>query len=111
MRSHSGGQASVELVALLPLLAAVVLGALTAVAAQAAHEQAGQAAEAGAVALLQARDPEDAARAALPKASHRRIRVTVRGHRVTVAVRPHVPFLSRRLEAEVTADAGPEPTP
>jgi Flp pilus assembly protein TadG len=102
------GQAAVELVGLLPLLAAVALGAFTAVAAQAAREQAAQGAEAGAVALLQARDPEEAARAAVP---HRRARVAVDGHRVTVAVRPRVPLLGARLEAKVTADAGPEPTP
>jgi Flp pilus assembly protein TadG len=102
------GQATVELVALLPLLAAVALAAFTAVAAQAAHEQASQAAEAGAVAILQARDPADAARAAVP---HGRTRVAVDGHRVTVTVRPRVPLLAARLEAKVTADAGPEPTP
>lgn len=102
------GQATVELVALLPLLAAVALGAFTVVAAQGAREQAAQGAEAGAVALLQARDPKVAARAAVP---HRRAQVAVAGHRVTVTVRPHVPLLAAQLEARVTADAGQEPAP
>lgn len=105
------GQATVELVALLPLLAAVTLGAFTAIAARAAHEQAEEAAEAGAVALLQARDPEDAARAALPASAKHRTDVAVEGHRVTVTVRPQVPLLATRLAAEITADAGKDPTP
>jgi hypothetical protein len=46
------GQATVELVALLPLLLITALAAAALIAAQAAGEQAGQAAEAGAVALL-----------------------------------------------------------
>jgi hypothetical protein len=111
MSRGARGQASVELVALLPLVAAVALGALTVVAARAAHEQASQAAEAGAVALLQQRDPEEAARAAVPSGAYRRAEVAVRGHRVTVTVRPQVPILARRLEAKVTADAGPVPAP
>jgi hypothetical protein len=108
---HAHGQATVELVALLPLLAAVALGAFTAVAARSADEQAGEAAEAGAVALLQARDPEEAARAALPASAKPRTHVAVDGHRVTVTVRPRVPLLAHHLEAEITADAGKEPTP
>lgn len=107
----SQGQATVELVGLLPLLAAVALAAFTVLAAQTASEQAGQAAEAGAVALIQSRDPETAAREAIPAAAHRRTTVEVDGHRVTVAVRPRVPLLAAGLEAEVTADAGPEPSP
>ena len=56
------GQASVELVAVLPLAVVVALAAGQAVAAGAAAELAGHAAEAGAVALLQDGDPRRAAR-------------------------------------------------
>jgi len=105
------GQATVELVGLMPLVAAVVLAAFTGVAAFAAHEQAGAAAEAGAVALLQDRDPSTAARHALPEAARGRSRIRISGRRVTVSVRPRVPLLARRLQATVTADAGAEAGP
>jgi hypothetical protein len=105
------GQATVEVVGLLPLLAAVGLAAYTALAAQAAGEQAGLAAEAGAIARLQDRDPVAAATAALPREARRRASITVRGRRVTVRVRPAVPLLAGDLEAVTTADAGAEPSP
>jgi hypothetical protein len=113
MRHASGhrGQATVELVGMLPILAAVGVAAYTVLAAQAAGEQAGHAAEAGAIAHLQDRDPRSAARAALPSAARRRTAITVRGRRVTVRVRPPVPLLAAHLEAAATADAGPEPSP
>jgi hypothetical protein len=103
------GQATVELVALLPLLVVVALSAFAVLASRAAHEQAGAAAEAGAIALLQERDASAAARDALPRAARARSRITVRGSRVAVAVRPRVPLLSRLLSARVTADAGSAP--
>ncbi len=105
------GQATVELVALLPLVMFVALAAATVLAGQAAAEQAGQAAEAGAIAMLHGRDPEPAARAAIP--DHTRARITRAGPRITVTVRPPVPltFLATALEATATADAGPEPAP
>jgi hypothetical protein len=105
------GQATVELVALLPLVMAIALAAATVLAGQAAAEQAGQAAEAGAIAILHGRDPEQAARSAIP--ARARARITRAGSRITVTVRPPVPlgFLSAALEATATADAGPEPAP
>lgn len=105
----SNGQASIELVALLPLLALVGFGILQVLAAGAAHEVADGAAEAGAVALLQERDPRRAARESLPDWSRDRSSVTVRGRRVRVEVRPRGPVdaLTRRLAAVATADAGP----
>ena len=60
------GQATVELAALLPLLAVVALAAYAMLAGLSAGEQAGVAAEAGAIAVLQDRDAADAAREALP---------------------------------------------
>ncbi len=89
----------------------MALSAYTVLAALAAHEQAGAAAEAGAVALLQDRDAHAAARDALPAAARGRATVALDGGRVRVAVRPRVPLLASRLEARVTADAGPRSAP
>jgi hypothetical protein len=103
------GQASVELVALLPLAALVALAIGQLLAAGAAGELAGNAAEAGAAALLQGADPAAAARAALPGWSRDRAVVHVAGRRVEVRVRPRtvVPLLADRLVATASADAGP----
>jgi hypothetical protein len=104
----SSGQSTVEVVGLLPLLLAVGLGVLSLLSAGAAQQAAGGAAEAGAVALLQGRDPRAAARAALEDRPARRTAIAVRGRRVTVRVTPAGP-LGRRLRAEVSADAGAAP--
>ena len=107
--SGRDGQATVELVALLPLIVVVSLAAATVIAARAAGEEAGQGAEAAAVALIGGRDPVRAAHAALPDAAGRRAAVTVHGRRVTVTVRPRLPLLADRLAGTATVDAGPEP--
>jgi hypothetical protein len=106
--ADDGGQATVELVLLLPLLLAAALAAAALLAAHSAGEQAGQAAEAGAVALLQNRDPAAAARAALPAGTRHRAAIAVHGRRVTVTLRPRLPVaaLERSLTARATADAG-----
>jgi hypothetical protein len=105
----AAGQASVELVALLPLAALIALAIGQLLAAGSARELAGNAAEAGAAALLQGSDPTAAARDALPGWSRDRTTVHVAGRRVEVHVRPRtvLPLLAERLEASVTADAGP----
>jgi hypothetical protein len=102
----SRGQSSVELVGLVPLLLAVGLGVYSFLNAGAAEQAAGGAAEAGAVALLQGRDAETAARRALTSWPRHRTSIAVRGRRVTVHVTPRGP-LGARLRAEATADAGP----
>ena len=104
MRS-SGGQSTVEVVGLLPLLLAVGLGVYSLLSAGTAEHAAGGAAEAGAVALLQGRDGRAAARAALDGWPMRRTSIAVRGRRVTVHVTPAGP-LGARLRAVATADAG-----
>jgi hypothetical protein len=109
--SGSRGQATVELAALLPLLGVIALAAYAMLAGVAAGEQAGVAAEAGAIALLQDRDPSTAARDALSEDIRRDAAVRVRGREVTIAVRPRVPLVARLLQARVTAHAGPEPAP
>ncbi len=105
------GQASVELVALAPLLLALVLAAAQLLAGGAARELADHAAEAGAIALLQGSDPRDAAREAIPGWSRGRVDVRIADRRVRVRLRPRtvVPVLAAMLEATGEAHAGPEP--
>ena len=109
------GQASVELVALLPLVATVAMAIGHLVAAEAARELAGHAAEAAAIAIGRGADPGQAARAALPEWSRRRMEVAVRDRQVRVRLEPPAvaPALADLLAASATADAGPvaEPTP
>jgi Flp pilus assembly protein TadG len=106
-RCSQSGQASVELVAFLPLLLLIALAVFSFAAAQAAREEAGAAAEAAALALLQGRDAREAARAALPKASRERARISITGESVRVRLRPRLPLLADRLAANEEAHAGP----
>jgi hypothetical protein len=106
------GQASVEVVGLLPLIALIGLIAFTMLAAHTADEQAGEAAEAGALVLLQGGgDPRDAARKALPASARSRATIAVTGKRVHVRVRPAlpVPGLADHLAGEAQATAGSTP--
>jgi hypothetical protein len=107
------GQATVEFVALLPLVLAVALAAAAILAGHSAEEQAGQAAQAGAMALLQGGEPREAARRALPDAVRDRAAIDVEGRRVTVRVRPRLPIqpLAAMMSGHATADAGPETPP
>jgi hypothetical protein len=107
--SGSSGQATVELVGMLPLAALVALAAGQLLAAGAARELAGNAAGAGAAALVQGLDPRQAARDAVPGWSHRRVEVRVDGRRVRVRMRPVavIPGLDDRLAVTAIADAGP----
>jgi hypothetical protein len=109
-RSHAG-QATVELVALLPLLLIVALAAAALLAGYGANEQAATAAQAGAMAMLQGGDPRESARRALPATVRGRTTIEIHDRRVTVRVRPHLPIVARAMTAQVTADAGPEPSP
>jgi hypothetical protein len=106
--SGDDGQATVELVALLPLLLAIALAAAAVLAAHTAGEQAGQAAEAGALAVMQGADPRAAARRALPRETRGRAEIDVHGERVTVHVRPRLPLeaLEAPLTGAATAHAG-----
>ena len=106
--SGERGQSTVELVGLLPLLLAVAFAVAQLLAAGAAREFAGHAAEAGALALLQGRDPVAAARAAVPGWSRSRLKVEVRGEAVHVAVRPAplVPPLADTMTARSVARTG-----
>ena len=110
MRSERG-QATVELVALLPVVLAVAMAILCVLAAGRARELSGAAAQAGAMALMHDADPRAAARDVIPEGQRRGLRVRVRGRRVTVELVPDVPLpgIGTRLAATSTADAGPEP--
>lgn len=106
----SPGQASVETLALLPLLLACALAFGQLLAAGVARELAGHAATAGAAALIQGREGAAAARRALPGWSRGRARVAVEGRRVTVRlIPPGAGPVARLLEARAHADAGPAP--
>lgn len=112
MRGSSGmrGQATVELVGILPLAVVVALVVGQLLAAGAARELAGNAAEAGAAAILQGGDPKAAAEDALPGWSDDRVSVRVSGRVVRVRLQPVpvIPGVADRLTASVVADAGPE---
>jgi hypothetical protein len=110
-RSGEAGQASIELVALLPLTLIVGLAILTLLAARAASGQAGAAAQAGAMALIQDTDARAAARAALPPSARRRATISLEDRSITVTVRPETElgFLANTLSATASANAGPEP--
>lgn len=105
------GQSTIEVVGLLPVLAAGGLAVMQVLAAGAAQEYAGHAAEAGAVAIVQGRDPVEAARAAVPSWSEANVKVRVAGQRVNVSVQPPsvVPRLASLLVAEAEADSGEAP--
>jgi len=103
------GQASVELVGLLPVLAVVALGVAQFLAARSASEVAGGAAERGAIALVRGEDARAAARDGLPAWARPRASVRVDRRQVVVRVRPRgvLPGLAGLLVAEERADAGP----
>jgi hypothetical protein len=108
-----GGQASVELVALLPLVLVIGIAIMSLLAARSAAGQAAAAAHAGAMALIQDEDAQAAALAALPSPVRGRAEIAVRGRRVEVTIRPpaSLPFADRALAATAAANAGPEPSP
>ena len=95
------GQASVELLAFVPLLVGIVATVAGLLAGYGAREAADQAAVAAAVASLQGSDPEEAARRASPGWSQVSVKV-VRGE-ATVVVRPKLAkFIANRIDAERT---------
>ena len=105
------GQASLELVALLPLAVLVALAAAQVLAAGLARELAGHAAGAGAMAIAQGEDPSAAVRTAVPGWTRRGLRIEVDGRRVEVELRPPAVWhaVADLLAAHARADAGPAP--
>ena len=108
-RGREAGQATVEVVALLPLLVLAGLAIMQLLAAGAAREYAGHAAEAAALAVADGRDATAAARDAVPGWSAHRVTVARDGRRVRVRLRPAAILRSvgDLLDAEAEADAGP----
>ena len=103
------GQSSVELMAMLPMVAIAALATGQLLAAGAAREAAGSSAQAAAMARLQGGDPEKAARAAAPRWAKARLAVGSHGRVTTVTLAPRtvVPGLAPLLTARESADAGP----
>jgi hypothetical protein len=99
------GQASVELLAVLPLVLAVALAAAQLLAVGYSSVLAGNAAEAGALALAGGGDARAAARAALPGWSRAKAEMSVSGGRVRVALRPPTLLAALARELEVSATA------
>jgi hypothetical protein len=106
--SGERGQASVELVGMVPLLLAVALAAAQLLAIGYSSVLAGNAAEAAALALAGGGDPQGAARGALPGWSPERLRVSVEGGDVRVRLRPPVLLPPLARELEVVAEASVE---
>jgi hypothetical protein len=102
------GQASVELLAVLPVLLAVALAAAQVLAVGYSSVLAGNAAEAGALALAGGGDARAAARSALPGWSRARAHVSIERGEVRVRLRPPTLLRSLTGELEVTTTAAVE---
>lgn len=100
------GQASLELVASIPLLVAGALVAFQLMATAYALHLAGGAAEAGALAIAAGTDAEPAARAALPGWAKNRVKVNSGGDgKVQVTVEPPAPIPALSSALRMTASA------
>jgi len=99
------GQATLELLGLLPLLLAVALAGAQLLAVGYSSVLAGAAAEAGALALAGDGDPHAGARGALPAWSRAHAQVSVSGGEVRVRLRPPalLRLLAERLEVSASA--------
>ncbi|MEA2408314.1 MAG: hypothetical protein QOE69_2433 [Thermoleophilaceae bacterium] len=102
------GQASVELLCVLPLLLAAALVFAQLLAVGYAGVLAGNAAEAGALALAGGGDAQAAARAALPGWSRARAHVSVSAGEVRVELRPPALLHALARELKVSASAAVE---
>lgn len=109
MTRSQRGQASVEVVAMIPALLMVGLGLLQLLALGYTATLAGVAAEAGALASAGGADPRDAARGSVPGWSRAGMRLDERAGRVRVTLRPPSPIraLGRRLAVEASAAVAP----
>jgi hypothetical protein len=85
------GQASVETVAIAPIVGLMIVALVIGLRAHRAGEAAGLAAHAAGLAAMQGRDPEDAAREAVPDVPRDRLRVRVDGSTIEVRVRADGP--------------------
>ena len=99
-RNGESGQASVELLGVLPLVVALALAVFQLLSVGYASVLAANAAEAGALALAAGGDARAGVREALPGWSRARARVNVAGGEVSVRLRP--PALLRALGERLT---------
>lgn len=107
-RSAQSGQASVELLGVLPVLIAVALVVFQLLAVGYASVLAGNAAEAGAIALATGGDPRAGVREALPGWSRASAEVRVSGGEVGVRLRPPALLRAFGERLEVRAQAAVE---
>ena len=107
--ADTAGQATIELVAALPLLLAVAAAVVQVLAAGVCREAAASASEAGARAMLQGGDPRRAARGDLPGWARGGSWIHVHGRRIEVRIAPPriVPVLGALLQVHDAAEAGP----
>ena len=106
--ARESGQATLEALAVLPLLVAVALAAAQLLAVGYTSVLAGSAAEAGALALAGGGDAPEATRHALPGWSRAHARVSVAGGEVRVHLRPPALLNALADELEVSATASVE---
>ena len=102
------GQATVELIAMLPLIMLLGLVGFQLLAAGYSAVLAGHAAEAGAIAVAAGTDATAAARAAVPGWSRAGMKVAVDDGAVRVSMRPPSPFDAVASELEIHAEAAVE---
>ncbi len=105
MNHAQGGQASLELLAGVPVLIVAALVALQLTATAYTLHLADGAAEAGALAAAGGLDAEPAARAAMPGWARDRFEVRINGGRVEVLARPPAPVPAIAKVFEVRASA------
>lgn len=99
--ARESGQASVEVVAIAPIVGLAIVALVVGLRGHRAGEAAGLAAHAAGLAAMQGRDPEDAARAAVPDVAKRDLRVRIDGDVVIVRVRAEGPrALTSGFDAE-----------
>jgi hypothetical protein len=99
------GQASIEVLAGIPVLLLAGLIALQLLAAGYSLTLADGAAEAGAMAMAAGRPAAPAVREALPGWARRRVGVEIDGGRLTVRLRPPSPLRAIARRLEVTSSA------
>jgi hypothetical protein len=105
------GQASIELLAGLPLLLAAALAAGQLLLTGYALTLADGSAEAGAIAAAAGGDPVEAAREALPGWARKRAKINVGGGRVSVELEPPAPVAAVADILAVESEAWARPTP
>lgn len=109
--ADSEGQATVELVAALPMLLLAGAVALQLLLAGYALTLADGAAEAGALALASGGSAREAARAALPGWARRDLAVEIEGGQVSVRLLPPSPLAAVAEHLAVTSSASARPAP